>query len=619
MPGQFSDSGSRYALEALTGRSGVMLSSVTGLTFSAINTEPASNSATVVAFTGRTAITTSTANGFAGLQPGMTITLTNNSTAAANTTYTVASVAPQNNQISITTGVTFGTGGTIFWNPAVKPTYLALCTAQPLDNYFIAGVGQQIPLLNMQEYGATGYSRVPTVWNAATATNTGTAQVFVGNGTINGTATTGPIQLAPTATTVVSGSATGVGTGTSGNPANVATITTSTTTHQISAGATVVLTGFTAAGGATGTLNGTYIVTGVPSATTFTVTTATGGTAPTGSFTSGTVTVQGPVNTTFTLYTSSALGVPTIVTTNPFVIGSTINIRGASATSGSWNADNATVVATTQDATLGSTITVVGPSLASGNGTLTAITPVTATTSNVLPGRIFQGATGAAVTTSLQFTTYVIANSFTAGDTVLITGITTVTGFNGTRQVFASDSTQFTVFEPTAITSATGIGGTVNITRVGAAVVGAGISGPTAQQTFGPFTGGTGSTVTHCALVSQPFVTASIASIATATPAANYSRITTSAAHGLFGGQVIRITGATTTGYNNGVYTILGTPSTTTFDIASTLGAQAGAGGTVTGVLNGEVLAWWALDASRTPATNDSVTVAANALSLFVN
>lgn len=618
MPGQFSDSGSRYALEAITGRSGVMLSSVTGLTFSAANTEPASNSATPVAFTGRTTITTSTTNGFAGLQPGMTILLTGNSTAAVNTTYTVASVAPQNNQISITTGVTFGTGGTIFWNPAVKPTYLALCTAQPLDNYFVAGVGQQIPLLNIQEYGATGYSRIPTVWNAATATNTGTAQVFVGNGTINGTSTVGPVQLTPAATTVVSGTATGVGTGTSGNPANVATITTSTTVHQISAGATVVLTGFTAASGATGVLNGTYIVTGVPSPTTFTVTTATGGTAPTGSFTGGTVTVQGPVNTTFTLYTSSALGVPTIVTTNPFVVGSTINIRGASATSGSWDAQNATVVAATQDAT-GSTITVVGPGLASGNGTLTAITPVTATTSNVLPSRIMQGATGAAVTTSLQFTTYVIANSFSAGDTVLITGITGVTGFNGTRQVYAADSTQFTVFEPVSITSATGIGGTVNITRVGAAVVGAGISGPTAQQTFGPFTAGTGSTITHAALVSQPFVTASIASIATATPAANYSRITTSSAHGLFGGQVIRITGATTTGYNGGVYTILATPSATTFDIASTLGAQAGAGGTVTGVLNGEVLAWWALDAARTPATNDSVTVAANALSLFVN
>jgi hypothetical protein len=545
--------------------------------------------------------------------------MTGNATAATNTSYTVASVSPANNQISITTAVTFGAGGTLFWNPAIKPTHLALCTAQPLDNNLVSGVGQQIPLLNIQEYGATGYTRVPTVWNAATATNIGTAQVFVGNGTINGTATTGPVQLTPAATTVVSGTATGVGTGTSGNPANVATITTSTTVHQISAGATVVLSGFTAASGATGTLNGTYIVTGVPSATTFTVTTDTGGTAPTGSFTGGTVTVQGPVNTTFTLYTGSATGVPTIVTTNPFVIGSTVNIKGASATSGSWEAVNATVVATTQDATAGSTITVVGPGLASGNGTIVAITPATATTSNVLPRTIMQGATGAAVSTSLQFTTYVFANNFVAGDTVLITGVTGVTTFNGTRQVYAADSTQFTVFEPVAITSNVGITGTANISRVGAAVVGAGISGPTAQQTFGPFTAGTGSTITHAALVSQPTVTASIASILTATPATNYARITTTEAHGLFAGQVIKITGATTTGYNNGVYTILATPSTTTFTIASALGSQVAAGGTVTGVLNGEVLAWWALDAPRTPATNDSVTVAANALSLFVN
>jgi hypothetical protein len=619
MAGQFSDSGSRYALEAITGRSGVMLSSATSLTFGAAGTEPAANSATPVAFAGRTTITTATANGFAGLQPGMTVILTGNATAGVNTSYTVASVAPQNNQISITSSVTFGAGGTLFWNPSIKPTFLALCTTQPLDNNLATGVGQQIPLMNIQEYGATGYTRIPTVWSAATATNTGTGTVFVGNGTINGTSTVGPVQLAPTATTIVSGTATAVGTGTAGNPANVATITTASTVHQASIGNTVTLTGFTASGGATGTLNGTYLVTGVPSATTFTVATATGGTAPTGTFTSGTVTIQGPVSTTFTLYTSSALGVPTLVTTNPFVIGSTVNIRGASATTGNWDEDNATIVATTQDATAGSTITVNGPNLASGNGTIVAVTPATATTSNVLPNTILSGATGAAVSTSLQFTTYVFANSFAAGDSVLITGITTTTAFNGIRQVFAADSTRFTVFEPVAVTSNVGIGGTANISRVGAAVVGAGISGPTTLQTFGPFTAGTGSTITHAALVSQGFVTANIASIQTATPAANYSQITTSAAHGLFAGQVIRITGATTTGYNNGIYTILSTPSTTTFVIASTLGAQAAAGGVVSGVLNGEVLAWWGLDSSRTPAVNDSVTVAANALSLFVN
>jgi hypothetical protein len=619
MPGQFSDSGSRYALEAITGRSGVLLSSATGLTFGAAGTEPAANSATPVAFAGRTTITTSTANGFAGLQPGMTVVMTGNATSAANVPYTVASVAPQNNQISITSSLTFGAGGTLFWNPSIKPTFLALCTAQPLDNNLSASVGQQIPLMNIQEYGATGYSRIPTVWSAAAATNTGTATIFVGNGTINDTPTVGPIQLQPVPTTIVSGTATAVGTGPDGNPSNVGTITTATTVHQASIGNTVTLSGFTASGGATGTIDGTYVVTSVPSATTFTIGTAIGGTSPTGNFISGTVTVQGPVSTTYTLYTSSALGVPTIVTTNPFVIGSTVNIRGASATSGNWDEDNATIVATTQDPTNGSTITVSGPNLASGNGTPVSITPALATTLNVLPNTILSAPTGAAVSTPLQFTTYVFANTFNAGESVLISGITTTTAFNGIRQVFAADSTRFTVFEPSPVTSNVGIGGTVNISRVGTAVIGAGISGPTTPQTFGPFTAGTGSTITHAALISQGSITVNIASIQNSTPAANYSQITTSTAHGLFAGQVIRITGATTTGYNGGVYTILSTPSATTFIIASTLGAQVGVGGVVSGVLNGEVLAWWGLESSRTPSNGDSVTVAANALRLFVN
>jgi hypothetical protein len=33
---------------------------------------------------------------------------------------------------------------------------------------------------------------------------------------------------------------------------------------------------------------------------------------------------------------------------------------------------------------------------------------------------------------------------------------------------------------------------------------------------------------------------------------------------------------------------------------------------------SGDLLAWWSLDTSRTPATNDAITIAANALTLSV-
>lgn len=129
---------------------------------------------------------------------------------------------------------------------------------------------------------------------------------------------------------------------------------------------------------------------------------------------------------------------------------------------------------------------------------------------------------------------------------------------------------------------------------------------------------------------------------------------TTSAAHGLVVGQTINITGITGTGTPNQTNVQVQTvPTSTTFTIYApatatwtsggsvTGGAQtagstglvtfgpftAGTGATVTHAAlvssasgtTGDFLAWWALDTSRTPATNDAITIAINALTLSIN
>lgn len=129
---------------------------------------------------------------------------------------------------------------------------------------------------------------------------------------------------------------------------------------------------------------------------------------------------------------------------------------------------------------------------------------------------------------------------------------------------------------------------------------------------------------------------------------------TTSAAHGFVAGQTVNITGIVGTGVpNQQNATIMTVPSTTTFTIqASATGtrtsggtAQVGAstsgpnalvtfgpftantGATITHCAlvsaasgtSGDLVAWWSLDTPRTPAINDSITIATNQLSLFLN
>jgi hypothetical protein len=129
---------------------------------------------------------------------------------------------------------------------------------------------------------------------------------------------------------------------------------------------------------------------------------------------------------------------------------------------------------------------------------------------------------------------------------------------------------------------------------------------------------------------------------------------TTSAAHGFVAGQTVNITGVTGTGTPNQLNaTIITTPSTTTFTIeapapatwtsggTATVGASttgptalvtfgpftAATGATITHAAlvsastgtTGDLVAWWSLDTARTPAVNDSITIAAGQLSLYLN
>ena len=134
---------------------------------------------------------------------------------------------------------------------------------------------------------------------------------------------------------------------------------------------------------------------------------------------------------------------------------------------------------------------------------------------------------------------------------------------------------------------------------------------------------------------------------------------TTSAAHGFVAGQAVNISGivytaaATVGNPNASSINILAVPSTTTFTVsypypvvrtsggtaqvgvsisgptvAVTFGAfTAATGATITHAAlvsaatgtTGDLVAWWALDTPRTPAVNDSVTIAIGQLSLYLN
>lgn len=596
MAGQFSDTGSKYALEALTGYAGLRGITGTPLLATAVanNLDVAANNTTGVARTGYMLWTfTAGQLATAGILPGHTFVMTGvTGTTALNKTYTVANINTTQNQLSVIDATAIGTptltsSGAYFY-PANRTTYLALATAQPLDNN-----SSTTQSFIMQEYGATGYARQPIAWSASSATNTGAATLFVGTGTINGVSTVAPIvgggTYSVTPTTAVS-------TGSSGSPANQVTVTTSTA-HTISAGDTVTLASWT---GGTGTINGTWIVTGVPSATSFTFTAA--GTS--GTFTAGTVTANGPYNITYTTYnTAAGTGTP-VLANHGFVVGATVNITGTTVSAGSLDNANATIVA------VPSTSTFTIQSEYSGTGSNVTATTVAASASTVKSGVINSAA-------ATGYVTYVVTNSFKAGDTVAISGITTTTAYNGTRQVYAADSTQFVVYDATTGTPA----GTASISRVGAAIVGGLITGPTSgTTTFGPFTANTGQSITHAALVSQPGATSVVAAggVAASTPAATFATFTTATDHNLRAGNTVLIQNVTPVGYN-GLYTVLAAPTTTTFVISNATTGASTTSGTVEGSKAGELLAWWALDTQRTPATNDSVTIGTNQLSLYVN
>ncbi|NBR14687.1 MAG: hypothetical protein EBU01_08895 [Crocinitomicaceae bacterium] len=577
------------------------------------NFDVAPNNTSGISRSGWVTITTSATP--TGIIPGMTVVIAGNATAAFNAAYVVSNVNYTQNQFSIQTATAPGAGGTVYYLPQGKQTFIALCTAQPLDNNYLQTTGAP-GTLQIQEYAATGYSRQSISWSAATGPNSGTGTVFVGTGAsalINGSSATAAPTFSPGLSTnltvtniVVSGS--------TGNPPFVATVTTSAN-QGVAVGDNVTIGGSWTGG--TGTINGgTYTVTSVPSNTTFTIgtnqTTIVGNaTSPTanGTFTGGTVLLNGPYNVTFTTY-NTAVGTGTPVLANHgLVIGSTINVTGTTVSAGVLDQVNGTVVATPTT----STFTVA--SQLTGTPASTTNVSIAASGTTVYPGSYFTNGTTAIPATG--FVTYIASNAFRAGDTVIISGATGVTGYNRTTQVFASNAGAFVVFDPT-----TGApGGTISVARVGAVSVGGLIQGPTAGSlTFGAFTAGTGATVTHAALVSTPTANSTIAigQVAASTPAAGFVRFTTAAAHGLSAGHQVYINGITPLGYN-GLYTVLAASSTTTFDVAnSTTGASTTAG-TVSGIQNGELLAWWGLDTPRTPAVNDQVTIGTNQLSLYVN
>lgn len=634
MPGQFTDTGSRYALEALTGRQALNLAANAYTISSALTNGLDINraaSATGLTRSGFQTITLSpNANQFV---PGAAFILVGNATAAANGLFTVENVNYTTNQISYSYSGTAPTAsGTVYVLPQAKTTYIALCTAQPLDNNFLTSGAPGT--LQIQEYAATGYSRQSITWGSATGPNSGTSTVFVGTGAnVNGTSTIAPtFTPGPTVNLTVTNI---VINGSTANPPNVATVTTSAN-QGVAVGDNITIGG--AWTGGTGALNaGTYTVTSVPSSTTFTFGTNQtsiigNATSPTanGTFTGGTLLLNGPYNVTFTTYnTVVGTGTP-VVANHGLVVGSTVNVTGTWVSAGVLDQVNATIVAvpTTSTFTVASQLTGTGAATNTTQGSFTngVQVSITASGTTVFPGSYFTNGTTAIPATG--FVTYLATNNFKAGDTVIVSGATTVTGYNRTTQVFAANSSAFVVFDTTTGAPT----GTISIARVGAVSVGGLIQGPASGSlTFGAFTANTGATITHAALVSSPSANSAIAvsgitvgsgAATTTTLGSNYALIRTTTAHGLKAGHQVYLNGLTPLTWN-GLYTVEsldsnGTP-TTGFWIANTTASTNTTAGTVAGVQNGELLAWWVLDTPRTPAINDQVTIGTNQLSLYVN
>jgi hypothetical protein len=483
MAGQFSDTGSKYALEALTGRSTLVNPTGNNATITAISAngvDVGANSSGVttsstVSSTGYTTLTVS-ANALAGVFPGQHAVISGIGTATAlNGIVQVANVNYQNSQFSfpsalstsgatfasttvatsvtaavnsqvinapttltlVTTGINVGmvanatytntavngyinnavvtsigtgtvtlssgpavtampSGTNVTFNavvsfiPAAKPAYIALCTAQPLDNNFATGPGLNTngepAQFAIYEYGATGYVRQFIQWSASTEPNAGTSSIFVGTGaTIGGVTTTAPV-INPSSLTAVSITNIVVS-GSTGNPPYLAVVTTAAA-NSVGVGDVVRLgTGWT---GGSGALNvGDYTVLSVtPSANTFTFSTQQNSPTAVGTFTTGTLSVVGPQQITYTTYafTSGANGVaiPTSslgTPTNNLVIGSTINIKGtsvASTVSGTYDQTNVPVLATSTNS-----VTVLAPSVAPAAVSTTATASVNATTLTV--------------------------------------------------------------------------------------------------------------------------------------------------------------------------------------------------------------------------------------------
>jgi hypothetical protein len=717
MAGQFSDTGSRYALEALTGRQSLALTANQYTISSALTNGLAINAAaaaTGLTLAGQQTLTFSTTP--TGFIPGASFVISGNATTAANGVFTVTGVNYTTNQVQYAyTGTAPTASGSVYVLPQAKTTYIALCTAQPLDNNYYSTTSAP-STLQIQEYAATGYSRQAITWSASVEPNPGvyntTASgasgqnvitvtsnpgviavgqtvyvpgaanltttpattvtavsgtsitlsqnvattltstavrfvggIFVGTGaTINTVSTTGPIFSQSNTTSITSVSSIAFN-GSSGNPPYIATVT-YTSQQAVAVGQKFTLnnatpgtswTGGTGLGSAT---TQTYTVLATPTTNTFTFSTNstlagdyTGSSAAVGTFTpgsGGTIVFPGPLNATYTTYSATtggatANGVP-VITAHNLVVGSTVNIKGGVSATGTYDVQNATVVAVPTTTTF--TIAVENTATA---GTQTTAS-VTASSTTVYPGSYF--VSGATAIPATGFTTYVVANSFVPGDTVIITGNTASAaspayGYNRITQVFAANSSQVVVFDDT--TGGTQAG-TVVITKVPAVNVGGLIQGPaTGSLTFGAFTANTGATITHAALVSTQTANSTVAtsgitvgsgSASTTTLGAGYALVRTQAAHGLQAGHQVYLTGFAAATWN-GLYTVVsldsnGTP-TTGFWIQNATASTNTSPGTVTGIYNGELLAWWALDTPRTPATNDQVTIGTNQLSLYVN
>lgn len=338
MPGQFSDSGSRLALDAVTGAATRTAVTTVGITSTAVTTG---------------LITTSAAH---GLTVGAQIYIFGATTSPANGVYTVATT-PATNTFTTTPAIsTAGTGGTVV--KTNRLTYLALATAQPADNN-VDGT------ISMTEYNATGYARQNIIWNAPTAPSSATINAAVA--LTPAAASVGLSATAANHTVVV----------VAGGANNLLTFTTSAAQHNLVIGQRVTTTGFTAAGW---NVTNAAIISVTPN--TFTVL---GPTSVTASPTVvGTATTIGPSNVTYT--TTAA---------HNFVVGQTVNVTGVSPAT--LNEANATILSVPSTTTFtiqvpdfdtyvsGGTATVgaqaTGPTAAQGTVTFG---PFTANTGGVI-------------------------------------------------------------------------------------------------------------------------------------------------------------------------------------------------------------------------------------------